>query len=36
MCWHTNNSSISPGWRCGSNEALSASGAFERIIFQSN
>jgi hypothetical protein len=36
MCWHTNANSISAGWRCGLNEALNGSAAFERIIFQSN
>lgn len=33
LCWHTGNSNLRSGWRCGANTGLS-SGTYERVIFQ--
>ena len=36
LCWHTlgGNGSLSGGFRCGADEDLNSSAAFERLIFQ--
>jgi hypothetical protein len=34
LCWHTGGGNINGGWRCGTNDLLNASGAYERLIFQ--
>jgi hypothetical protein len=34
LCWHTDGGSIQGGWRCGRNDNLNGSFAFERLVFQ--
>jgi hypothetical protein len=34
LCWHTGNSALQGGWRCGRNDSLNASFDFERLVFQ--
>ena len=33
LCWHTGNSNLNGGWRCGANTNLNGSDAFERLVF---
>ncbi len=33
LCWHLSSGSLRGGWRCGREEDLNESGAFERVIF---
>jgi hypothetical protein len=34
LCWHTTGNSLMGGWRCGKNDTLNGSSAYERMIFQ--
>jgi hypothetical protein len=34
LCWHTNGSFLVGGWRCGANDFLNTSTAYERLIFE--
>lgn len=34
LCWHTHQGLLDGGWRCGADEELNSSAAFERIIYQ--
>jgi hypothetical protein len=34
LCWHTGDNVIKGGWRCGRDENLNTSVAFERLLFQ--
>jgi len=35
LCWHTGGGNINGGYRCGANQSLNGSGAYERIVYQS-
>jgi hypothetical protein len=34
LCWHTSGGFIQGGWRCGKNDGLNDSTAYERLLFQ--
>lgn len=36
LCWHTGGDFIQGGWRCGLNDVLNSSFAYERLLFQAN
>jgi len=36
LCWHTQNDSITGGWRCGRNDNLNNDSSYERLIFTAN
>jgi Putative metal-binding motif len=36
LCWHTFNNAVDTGWRCGTNDSLNFSSAFERIVFHAD
>jgi hypothetical protein len=36
LCWHTSGGNINTGWRCGANDSLNFSAAFERLVFQAD
>ncbi|WAS96003.1 hypothetical protein [Nannocystis punicea] len=36
LCWHTGSDQIRGGWRCGDDDLLNDSNAFERFIFEAD
>lgn len=34
LCWHTDGDKLQGGWRCGYNDVLNSSTAYERVLFQ--
>jgi hypothetical protein len=34
LCWHTGDARVQGGWRCGYNDVLNGSFAYERLLFQ--